>query len=123
MRLEVPLTGTVITEGSIFEDGSLKGDPNDPIRPVDLDLGNVSWKMVDVDIDNEIMIIEVTPAETVDELTGADDDDGNPIYITRPTTAQEKQGLLQHAQDLVKGHSKAELYAMSGKPKLKRRSI
>ena len=120
MRLTIPLTGTVLVEGSVFGNGNLSGDPNDPIRPIDLDLGNVSWKMVDVDLDNAVMTIEVKPAEKFSEDTGQVDGEGKPIYNTRPATQAEKTGFLQYAKDLIEGHTKGELYQMSGRPNLKR---
>jgi len=118
MRLEIPLTGTVIREGSVYGNGKLSGDPNDPIRPINIDLGNVSWRMVD--IVNDVMIIDITPSENVNEPTGEIDDDGDPIHIPRKSTEQEKAGFLQHAKDLIEGHTKDELYAMSKSSRLKR---
>ena len=120
MKLTIPLTGTVLVEGSVWGSGDLTGDDNDPIRPVDINLGNVSWTMVDVDLDNEVMVIEVSPAEVVEEPTGKRDAEGNPIYRSRPATDEEKRGFLRHAQELVMSHTRDELYAMSGCHKLKR---
>ena len=121
MKLTIPLTGTVLIDGSVHGDGLLKGDPDDPIRPVPIDLGNVSWTMVDVDMDAETMEIEVAPGEALDEDTGQVDGEGEKIYQGRPATAAEKDGFLQYARDLIKGYTKDELYAISGKPRLKRR--
>lgn len=120
MRLTVPLTGTVLQEGSVWGKDDLIGDPNDPIRLVEIDLGNVSWRMVDVDIENEVMIIEVSPAEEIGEDTGQVDGGGKPIKIRRPTTKQEKIASLQNAQQIIEGHTKDELYAMSKCQRLKR---
>lgn len=120
MRLTIPLTGTVLVEGSVWGKGELSGDPNDPIRPIAINLGNVSWRMVDIDLDNEVMIIEVEPGEKVSEPTGEVDDEGNPIYKVRPATDKEKQTFLQYAQGLVMNHTKNELYQMSGCSRLKR---
>jgi len=126
MMLSIPLTGTVLVEGSVHGAGALVGDDNDPIRPVDIDLGNVSWTMVDVDLENEVMIIEVEPGETVEEPdideSGKQkvDDEGNPVYKPRPATKEEKIGFLQHAQRLVMEHTKDELYKMSGCHRLRR---
>lgn len=148
MRLTIPLTGTILAEGSVWGAGDLVGDPADPIRPVDLDLGNVSWKMVDLDLANEVMIIEVSPGDTVPEpdlddqgnqkvddepLSDAQgnplvDGQGNPItqrnplFRSRPATPQEQAGFLQAARTLVESRSGDELYAMSGRPRLKRPS-
>lgn len=119
MLLAVPLTGTVIVEGSIL-DGKLEGDDKDSIRPIDIDLGNVSWTLVDVDLENEVMEIEVSPAEEIDEDTGQLDGENKPIYMRRKTTEQEKQGFLQYARQLIEGHTKDELYQMSKSPRLKR---
>lgn len=120
MRLTIPLTGTVLVEGSVWGEGKLSGDPNDPIRPIDLNLGNVSWTMVDVDLENNEMVIEVSPAEEIDEDTGQKDTEGNPIYVRRRATEQEKAGFLQYAKDLIEGHTKDELYTMSRCSRLKR---
>lgn len=110
MRLTMPLTGTVLVEGSVWGDGKLSGDPNDPIRPVDIDLGNVSWRMIDIDLENEVMAIEVEPGEKVTEPTGE----------VREATQEEKQGFLQHAKELIDNHTKDELYAMAKVSGLKR---
>ncbi len=112
MKLIIPITGRVLTENP------LSGDPNEPIRPIDIDLGNVSWQMVDVDLDNEVMVIEVSPAEGVAEDTGQLDGEGNPIYQTRPATQEEKAALLKNARQLIEGHTKDELYAMTGSKRL-----
>ena len=56
MRLTLPLTGTLIDEVNLI------GDDNDPVRPVAIDLGNVTWTMVNIDLENEVMIVEVSPA-------------------------------------------------------------
>lgn len=119
MRLSVPLTGTVLVEGAVHGSGDLVGDPNDPIRPILLDLGEVSWTMIDVDLDNGLMIIEVTANnKTADETS---DPVGDGRYIkTRPTTAAEKIKCLQDCQAAVMGHTKEELYAMTGESPLKR---
>ncbi|KKM90013.1 hypothetical protein LCGC14_1242930 [marine sediment metagenome] len=120
MRLTIPLTGNVLVEGSVHGDGALTGDDEDPIRPIEIDLGNVSWTMVDVDLGAEVMVIEVAPAEEVEEPTGEVDAEGEAVMHTRPTTPAEKQALLQHAQGLVMNHSKAELYQMTGNQRLRR---
>ena len=119
MRLTIPLTGTVLVEGDVHGAGDLTGDPNDIIRPIDIDLGNVSWTMVGIDLDAEVMIIEVTPAQEVEEDTGRVDDKGNPVHQRRPATKQEKTGFLQHAQGAM-NHTKDELYAQTGNARLKR---
>lgn len=110
MRLTIPLTGTVLVEGSVYGAGDLTGDPNDPIRPVGLNLGNVSWVMVDVDLEKEVMVIEVEPGEYVSESESK----------SRKATAEEKAASLRAAQAIVMGHTKEELYAMSGSSRLKR---
>lgn len=120
MILRVPLTGTVLVEGEVNKGGYLKGDNKDPIRPVSLDLGNVSWTMVDIDFVNEEMIIDVQPAEEVNEDTGQVDEENKPIFAPRKTTKQEKTDFLQYARQKVEGHTKEELFAMSGSPRLKR---
>lgn len=122
MKVKIPLTGTVTEyhpelEG-ITPSGGISGDPNDPIKPVPIDLGNVSWKLVDIDLENDLMEIEVTPSDRISVDTGKLDGEGNPIYETRKATEQEKQGFLDYAKNLVEGHTKDELYAMAKKSKL-----
>jgi len=120
MRLAIPLTGTILTENP------LSGDPNDPIRPVDIDLGNVSWRMLELNLDDEVMVIEVEPADNVPEpeldTQGRQkvDESGNPIYRKRKATEQEKLGFLQYARDLIFNHTKDELYKMGKNTKLRR---
>ena len=108
MRLAIPLTGTVLVDGSVHGAGDLTGDPNDIIRPIDIDLGNVSWTMVDIDLGAEVMIIEVKPGETVEDAGE-----------TRSATPKEKTGFLQHAQGVM-NHTRDELYALTGNARLKR---
>ena len=104
MRLTLPLTGTVI------EENPLGGDPNDPVRPIDIDLGNVSWVMENIDLENEVMVIEVSPAEVISD----------PELGSRKATAEEKQGFLKYAQELIKKHTRDELYQMSKCTRLKK---
>ena len=118
MRLTIPLTGTVIREGSVWGEGKLSGDPDDPIRPVDIDLGNVSWKMIAVDIENEEMEIEVSPGERVSEPTGEVAAEGKLVYTSRKATSGEKVSFLQQAKDLIEGHTKDDLYTMSKSKRL-----
>lgn len=120
MKLTIPLTGTVLVEGSVLGDGKLVGDNKDPVRPVPINLGNVSWEMLDVDLENEVMVIEVTPAPEIGEDTGEEDGEGEPIYRTRKTTDNEKRDFLQNARRLIISHTRDELYQMSKCPRLKR---
>lgn len=116
MRLEIPITGTVIAVG---EDGWLSGDQNDPIRLIGIDLGNVSWKSIGIDLDKEVMVIEVTPAEEIDEDTGQVDATGRRISIRKKTTEQDKQRFLDEAEAKVKNKTKEQLYAETESPRLK----
>lgn len=120
LTITIPLTGTVLVEKPVNSKSFPTGDPNDPVRPIDIDLGNVSWHMVDINFNNEVMIIEVSPGETISEDTGEVDAASNPIYRTRQATEQEKSQFLQHAQGLVMNHTKDELHEMSKCPRLKR---
>lgn len=126
MRLTIPLTGTVLVEGEVFGKGDLVGDDNDPIRPIEIGLGDVSYVMVDLDMVNEVMVIEVEAADKVqkpDLDSGGQqkrDADGNLMFKRRSTTTAEKTALLQQAKGLVEGRTKDELYQISGSPRLKR---
>ena len=98
MRVKIPVTGTLLEYNR--ETGEVTGDPNDPIR-IDVDLGNVSWELVSLDVDNGIAKIEVVPSEMMSEDTGKKDKDGKPIIETRPTTEAEKQALLDNVSAKV----------------------
>jgi hypothetical protein len=90
MRLTIPIIGTVLVEGDLSGTGGLEGDPNDPIRPVDIDLGNVSWRTISLDLDARTMDIEVTPDDVV--LDGD---------VQRAATAAEQLTFLEYAQAQV----------------------
>ena len=94
MRVKIPVTGTFLEYNR--ETGEVTGDPSDPIR-VDVDLGNVSWELVSLDVEKGLAEIEVMPSEMMSEDTGKKDKDGKPIFETRPTTETEKQALLDNA--------------------------
>lgn len=103
MRLIIPLTGTVVNYDPP------KGDPNDPIRLIEIDLGNVSWELVNLDLENEVAEIEVAPGEQLEEAGEI-----------RPATEVEKQSFLTYAQELIYGKTKDELYSISKSERLKK---
>lgn len=112
MKIAIPLTGKVVAEEP------LTGDGLDPIRPVDIDLGNVSWVLDRIDLENEVAVIEVTPSEYINVQVG--EQAGEPVFEQRKATVKEKQGALLKVQNLVHKHSKDELYAMSKCHRLER---
>lgn len=130
MRLKIPLTGTISKyhpELAKYGGSSgISGDLNDPVRPVPVNLGNVSWKLVSIDLETDTAEIEVTPSDNISEPDlGAEgkqkkDKDGNLLYKSRQATEQEKVSFLQYAKNLVEGHTKDELYQISKCPRLKR---
>ncbi|GAI30241.1 unnamed protein product, partial [marine sediment metagenome] len=81
-------------------------------------LGNVSWLLDHIDLENEVAVIDVTPSEHVVVQIGKHDD--KPIYEHRKATVKEKQDALLKVQDLIYNHTKDELYAMSKCHKLER---
>ena len=120
MRLKVPITGTVIAfdPATAKLDGvGVSGDPNDPVR-IDIDLGNVSWRLVAIDLKNDLAEIEVSPGENIDVLKSG----GNPAnpedWSSRATIPIEKQGFLDNAKHLIESHTKDELYALSSSKRL-----
>ena len=116
MRMKVPITGTVVK----ITDGIVSGDNVDFIRPVNLNLGNVSWTLIHLDIENEEMEIEVTPNLTTDYDTGEIDGHGEPIFKSRFATEEEKESSRQGALNLsLSRMSKQALYALSKSPRLK----
>lgn len=106
MILTIPITGTVTFYNP--KTGEVHGDPNDPVRkPDNLDLGNVSWVMVGIDVDKGTMDIEIAPAEEVAipslDASGKQivDANGNPVGVVRATTDAEKQGYLAFAAQVI----------------------
>ena len=127
MRLKVPITGTVLDYDILaakYDGLGVVGDNNNPVRLVTINLGNVSWGLVTIDLVNDLAEIEVSPGENISEpdldAEGKQkvDKDGEPLYKTRAATSAEKQGFLDNAKSLVEGHTKDELYAMSKSKKL-----
>lgn len=115
MRMKIPITGTVKSVQPC-----VTGDDDDNIRLIPIDLGNVSWTMVELDLEDEVMIIEVTPSPTISEPTGEADAEGNPTHRTRDATPNEKQGFLEHAKGFsTERKTKDELYLLSKSPRLK----
>ena len=52
MRMRVPITGTVREI-----DPFISGELNDPIRMIRINLGDVSWRLIHLDLENEEMVI------------------------------------------------------------------
>ncbi len=122
MKITLPLTGTVKAIQPGHKPGLVEiyGENEDPIRPVHVDLGDVSWVLVDLDLDAEEMTIEVTAAPTTKYDTGEVDGEGKPIFDSMPATAEEKAARVQYAQSHSLSHmSRQALYALSGSPALK----
>ncbi len=122
MKITLPLTGTVKAIQPGHKPGLVEiyGENEDPIRPVHVDLGDVSWVLVEMDLDAEEMTIEVTAAPTTKYDTGKVDEEGKPIYAGRPATEQEKADRVAYAQSHSLSHmSHQALYALSGSPPLK----
>lgn len=115
MRMKIPITGTVKQiEPCII------GDKADGIGIININLGNVAWTLINLDLDAEEMEIEVTPSEFVDEDTGGVDANNEPIWNRRSSTAQEKAQFLEHARNHSLEHmSKQALYDLSKSPRLK----
>ena len=115
MRMKVPITGTVLEITP-----RVVGDPDDPIRMIKMNLGDVSWKLITLDLDNEEMEIEVTPTPHVTRALGYDDEHGFPAVEVRTKTGPELQTALEYARSFsTEVKTKAELYALSGSPRLK----
>lgn len=101
MKISIPLTGTLISYNPEI------GDTSDPVRIINLNLGNVSWQLISLDLVNDLALIEVTPA-----------DEGDFSGVRRPLTAVEKQKLLDDVKSLLLNNSVARLYQISGSARL-----
>lgn len=138
MRMKIPITGTVKqVEPCII------GDDNDPIRLIEIDLGNVSWRLIHLDLEAEEMEIEVTPSDSFNEPdldehgiqktkpaldehgVQREDEEGKPLLKPafkplRLATDQEKAQFLEQARNYsLERKTKAELYTLSKSPRLK----
>jgi len=112
--MTIPITGTVKQINPC-----ILGDDDDYIRPIEIDLGNVSWKLVRLDLKNELMEIEVIPAEILTLATGKVDGEGEPILDVRPATSDEKAQFIEYARDhSLERMSKEDLYSISSSPRL-----
>lgn len=116
MRLKVPITGRVLDYDPLAGqiDGiGVVGDNNDPVELIKINLGNVSWRLVTIDLENDLADIEVSPGENINILK----DGGNPNnpkdWTSRPATDAEKRGFLNYAKNQVESHTIDELYKMT----------
>lgn len=115
MRVKLPITGTVREVKP-----HVSGDLDDPIRLININLGNVSWRLISLDIDAEEMEIEVLPSESFEEDTGEINEEGKPIWVNRSATPEDKETFLEYARNhSLERMSKDALYALSGSPRLK----
>ena len=128
MIVKVPITGRVI--GFDPESMGIVGDPNDPVRVIPLNLGNVSWRLISIDLENDLMEIEVTPADSIfiPELDANKnfvlDQNGLQKGVMHKTTEAEKQRFLNEVKALVEGKTREELYSLAGaKPLVKAKMI
>lgn len=124
MRVKIPMTGTVSKYNPKLAkyggSSGIEGAPNDPVRPVPVNLGNVSWDLVSVDLKKDLMEIEVSPAEVISVLKEQGDPNRPEDWLTRRATPKEKQDALDCVRALVEGHTVSELYQMSHCPRLKK---
>ncbi len=125
MELRIPLTGTVLHEGEYWGKGDLIGDNDDPIRSLPLNVRNLALKVLDIDLKNEEAIVELIPSEEISEpdldengVQKVDPVDGHLRFKKRLATEVEKSAWLEEARQMVEGHTKEELYAISGCHKL-----
>lgn len=115
MRMKIPITGTVkeVTPYII-------GMTEDPIRLIDVDLGDVRWRLVNLDLENEEMEIEATPNPLTRYDTGEVDGAGEPVFAHRLATEDEKQSRREVALEFsLSRKSKQALYALSKSAPLK----
>lgn len=118
MRLKVPLTGTVLKyDPKLTQMGGLGvvGDNGNPVKLIDINLGNVSWTLVTIDLVNDLAEIEVSPGESISDANNSDNPED---WTSRPATEEEKQGFLNYAKSQVESHTKDELYTMTNSPRL-----
>lgn len=95
MIVTLPLTGKIKELGK----GTFTGDNDNPVRPAGLEkFGDVSWKMVSIDIEHETMTIDVTPAEHKVVNSGTDEE---PAWGKVAYTTKEKEAMLVNVASLA----------------------
>ncbi len=131
MRIKIPLTGTVLDfdpKLAALDGCGISGDPDDPIRVINLNIGNISSKLVSIDIENDEMEIEISPGRFIDEpdidASGKQKEDtkGELLWNSREATPGEKQQFLDNAKQIVESKTKDELYTATGSARLKKPS-
>lgn len=121
MRLKVPITGTVLKYDSAAGqiDGiGVVGDNSDPVKIVDVPFCNVGWRLVTIDLENDLAEIEVRPGKNINILKDGGDPGNEEDWFSRPATEEEKQGFLDFAKQTVESKTVDELYAMTNSAKL-----
>lgn len=102
MKLTIPITGTVtdFDPGLAKLDGiGVSGDPADPIRAF-VDLGNVGWHLISINLEAETADIEVeAPAKSAD---GTD------------LTPAQKTALLLAALNVISAKTMDQHYISAG---------
>lgn len=116
MRLKVPITGRVLgydPKAGQIDGIGVVGDNNDPVKPISINLGNVSWRLVTIDLENDLAEIEVSPGENINILKDGGNPDNSEDWTSRPATEEEKQGFLDYAKEAVESHTVDELYTIT----------
>lgn len=80
------------------------------------DIGNVSWRLISIDLESELMEIEIAAPEMIEETIT--DAGGKKSLVYRLATDEEKQVLLASAQHKIEGSTADELYASTGARRL-----
>ncbi len=120
MILKIPLTGTVTgfdAEAAKLDGHGVSGDPSDFIRSA-VNLGSVNWTLINIDLETDLAEIDVSPSESISTLKAGGNPDKPEDWISRPATAQEKQGFLDYAKNLIESHTIEELYVLGNAKKL-----
>lgn len=135
MGLRIPLTGTVEERDA---EGRFSGNADDPIRIIDIDIGDIAWQAISFDLDNGFVEVEADvpkarliklpgkPARYGHELSQVELDDINqgrviPGLEDEPEAQYQarRTQILNNARQLLEGHTVDELYQMSGSPRLR----
>ncbi len=127
MRLKIPMTGTAIDflpECYKLDSIGVIGHPTDPIRPVNINLGGIPWRLVSIDLDNDLMEVEASAPDKISipvlDSKGNPvlDSEGFPTYIIRPTTPAEQLQILVNAQNILASYPDDSIYAKTKDKKL-----
>ncbi|MFC1910457.1 hypothetical protein ACFLXC_04115 [Chloroflexota bacterium] len=121
MIVKIPLTGEATKydpKAGQIDGLGISGNPDNPVQPIDIDLGGVSWKLISIDFDNDRAEIDIKAPDTVNVLKPGGDPENPADYERKTLSSAEKEAMLISADSSLKSKTVDELYAIAKQPRL-----